>query len=462
MKVLLINVSLRPDSPKLLFPIGLGYIASAIDRAGFDLQLLDIDACRYSDDEVRNILQKEDYDVVAMGCIVTSYRIIKELCATVRECSNAPIVVGNSVASSIPEILLGKTEADIAVMGEGDITVVEILKALESKKPLESVDGIYFKKDGKIVATNAREAIRNLDDIPFINRSLFDMETYISKAKNSADEPYRISFEDIRLVLINTARGCAHKCSFCYHVFRDERYRVRSPEFICREIAALQEEHGINHVKFADELTFYSQRQCREFVDTIIRHDLNIYWRAVCRADLFTVDDLDLLLECKDAGCIGLGFSLENANREILEHMNKKLDPQDFVAQVKACQKAGMPSYTSLVIGYPAETEDTIKQTFDCCYECDIYPSTGYLLPQPGTPMYDYAIDRGLIKDEEEYLLTMGDRQDFRINLTQMEPERIQELVKYHLKRISDKMNLGLDGEGLIKTSHYKASNRQN
>ena len=110
----------------------------------------------------------------------------------------------------------------------------------------------------------------------------------------------------------------------------------------------------------------------------------------------------------------------------------------------------------TLELKYPEETEETIKKTFDCCYENNIYPSVGYLLPQPGTPMYEYAIKTGKIQNEEEYLLKMGDRQDFTINLTNMKQERIEMLVKNHLKKIARKMNLGLKETHLIKTGHYR------
>jgi anaerobic magnesium-protoporphyrin IX monomethyl ester cyclase len=128
MNILLINVSMRPESPLKLFPVGLGYIATAIKNAGYKFDLIDIDAHRYTDSQVEKMIQKEKYDVVCMGCIVTGYKIIKELSKVVKKhLPNSIIIAGNSVATSIPETLLRKTMVDIAVMGEGDITIVELL-----------------------------------------------------------------------------------------------------------------------------------------------------------------------------------------------------------------------------------------------------------------------------------------------------------------------------------------------
>ncbi len=456
MKILLINISLRPNSQNLMFPIGLAYIATAIKKAGFKFEILDLDVLRLSDEETEERIKSADFDVAAFGCIVTGYRFVKGLAALIKKHKDVPIIVGNSVADSIPEILLSKTLADIAVIGEGDITIIELLKAIENKTPIEEVKGIFFRRNGQILSTPTREPIRDFDTLPFIDYDLFDMETYLAKCKLNLSEPYPIEFDLLRSLPINTARGCPFRCTFCYHVFKKVPYRTRSMENIGQEIKYLQKKFGLNYIQFADELSLFSKEQANKLADYFLRENINIFWVADCRAGLFQEGDLDLALKLKKAGCIELGYSLESADEEILKAMNKRITVQDFMIQTRILQMAGISVATGLVIGYPQETEETIKKTFDCCYDNNIYPSTGYLLPQPGTLMYQYALQSGKIQDEEEYLLKMGDRQDFTINLTNMEQEKIEALVKQHLKRIAGKLKLGLDDEHLIKTGHYR------
>jgi len=463
MKVLIIVVCLRPYTTDFIyFPIGIAYIATAIKRAGFKFEILDLDAKRLSDEEFEEYIRKTEFDVVALGCIVTGYKYVKKLAEVIRKHKkDVPIIAGNSVVTSIPEILLTKTMVDIGVMGEGDITIIELLMAIENKTPLENVKGIVFKKEGKVVFTPEREVIPNLDDLPFIDYELFDMKTYLDKFKYCASEPYPMPFELLKYLPLNTARGCPYSCTFCYHVFRNKRFRTRSVEHIVKEIQYLQKKYGVNYIGFSDELSLYSREQANNFADCFLKENIGVFWVANCRAGLFRETDLELALKLKKAGCVSLGYSLESASQEILKAMNKKISVQDFVIQTDLLHKAGISPVTSLVIGYPQETEDTLKHTFDCCYDCNIYPSAGYLLPQPGTPMYDCAIKAGKIQDEEEYLLNMGDRQDFRINLTGMKQERIEELVRHHLKRIANKMRLGLDEDHLIKTGHYRQQDTQ-
>lgn len=463
MKALLINICLRPDTNKKIYPVGLGYVASSIYRAGFNLEIVDIDIHRYSAEELKEILSKKDFDIVGLGCIASGYKIVKNLCSLIKKINRkAIIIVGNSVATSIPLILLSKTEADIAVMGEGDITIIELLRCLEKGDPLEEVDGIYFKRNGQILATRPRAPITNLDDIPFPNWDLFEIKTYVQESKNYVSEPFPIAKELIKAFPVNTTRGCIYKCTFCYHVFRDNKYRFRSPDSAVKEIKELKRLYGINYINFWDELTFFTKKQAEAFVDELLKEDLGIFWTASCRADLFKDEEgRRLARKFKQSGCVGLGYSLESANENILKSMNKFLKKEDFIRQKKILDKEGIVTWTSLVFGYPQETEETIKETMELCYENDIYPSVGYLLPQPATPMYHYALERGLIQDEEEYLLNLGDRQDLRINLTEIPNEHFQCLIKDYLRKIRDKLALDIKEEQLIKTGHYMAK-RQN
>lgn len=463
MKILVINICLRPYMPYSFPPVGLGYIVTAIERAGLDFEILDIDAYRYSDEQVEKFLRTKRYDIVAMGCLVGGYKIVKSIAKTIKDYKDVPIIVGNSVATSIPELLLTKTKVDIAVMGEGDVTIIELLQAIINNTPLEEVKGIYFKKGGKIIATPRREVIPDIDDIPFINWDLFDIDTYLSKSKLAVPEPYPTDFDSLIAMPVNTARGCLYKCGFCYHVFRDNKYRPRSPRSICSEIKLLKEKYGVNFIYFFDELSLYSKAQCHELCDELLRQNLHVAISACCRVGLFGEEDLSLARKLKEAGFYNIGYSLESGNPEILKAMNKHISVERFNIQTKVLQEAGIVVTTSLVVGYPQETEETINRTFDICYENSLYPSVGYIIPQPGTPIYDYAVKVGKIRDEEEYLLSViGDRQDFRINLTQMQQSDIESLVKRHLKRISDKLGLGLDESRLIKTSHIRSKKENN
>ncbi|MFA6129455.1 MAG: radical SAM protein [Candidatus Omnitrophota bacterium] len=462
MKVLVINTSLRPFSPVKLFPIGLGYVMTAMKRVGFDFDLLDIDAYRYSDAQVEKLIRKKEYDVICMGCIVTGYRIIKSLAALIKLIHpKSKIIVGNSVATSIVDILLSKTETDIAVMGEGDETIVELLKTISENGRLEDVRGICFKKDGKIIKNSLRQAIKDISVLPSIDLSIFDIEIYIEASKYTVNEPLPVPREQIRSLQVNTSRGCIASCSFCYQVFKGYPYRFRNADSVINEIKKLIETYAINYIVFSDELTFFSKKQLSEFLDKILASGLSFYWAASCRGNLFTnEEDIEIIKRMKKSGCVSMSYSLESADPDILKMMKKHVGSEQFSRQTKMFAAAGLPTVTSLVLGYPQETPETIRKTIDCCIENKLYPSVGYLLPQPGSEMYDYALEHGIIKDQEEYLLKMGDRQDLLVNFTKMSNEEFQSQVLTQLKRCNESLQIGLDEKNLIKTLFLRSKKK--
>ncbi len=462
MEIALVNVALRPYLDKAYFPIGLSYVATALERAGYAFDVIDIEAHRHSDAELQDLLGRKQYDVIALGTLVSGYRYAKSIAAIARRTNpQATIVAGNSLASSIPEHLLTHTEVDIAVKGEGEIVFVSLLRALErnpDRPDWSDVKGVVFRNGDRVIDTGYEDPIVDINAIPHPHWELFDMNLYLSKSIQDVPEPSPMPRQQIRAFVVNTARGCPFRCSFCYHVFQYCRYRYRSPESVLAEVAELADRYGVNFVNFFDELTFHNKQQVSRFVEALLTSGLKFYWNADVRGNLFTEKDLDLLFRLREAGCVGLGYSLESGNPDILKRMNKRMTVEEFSRQKLALDRAGIRSFTSIVLGYPEETLETLRQTFDVCYDLGIYPSTGYLLPQPGTLMFEAAAEKGHARDLEQYLMQMGDRQDLRFNLTDIPSDLFQAEVSRHLARISEKMALGLKPEQLIKTFTYVLS----
>jgi anaerobic magnesium-protoporphyrin IX monomethyl ester cyclase len=161
----------------------------------------------------------------------------------------------------------------------------------------------------------------------------------------------------------------------------------------------------------------------------------------------------------KKAGCISVGFSLESANREILIAMNKLVEREYFGEQVRILKQAGVICNTSVIFGYPQETRESIQETIDTCRRTNIYPSPGFLLPMPATGMWKHAIDNGYIKDIDQYLLDITERQDFSVNMTKMSDAELKKTVEAALRGLAT--DLGLDfGANPMKTGGENKHNR--
>ena len=442
-KVLFINPCLRPDAKQKFPPVGLACILTAVQKAGIDFELIDMDAYTMSVKDIRERLKPETYDIYALGCIVSSLRLVAEITSGIRESNPAAVIIaGNSVASSIPELLLRNTEVDIAVMGEGDVTIVELLEALMKGRPLDNIEGIAFLDGDILVRSPQRELVSDLDTIGFPNWDLFELERYNeSTLRPSVDDS-----ENPVIYPLNAARGCPFDRWF-------------SDEAFVEEIKRLHYKYKATFVYFWDELTFPNIPSVERFVARIEEVPFRIDWQAITRADLFRKKDIPLVKRMRDAGCKSIVFSIENASPEILKAMNKKMQIDRVVEHCEALQDGGITAFTSIIFGYPQETPKTIRMTLDLCERANIFPSVGFLQPLPGTPIYDWAVQQGFIEDELTYLMQAGDRQDFHINLTKMSTDEFIDIVVSSMEDLAKKM--GLEFDNPLKTGVYQKSKRK-
>jgi len=376
---------------------------------------------------------------------------------------SAKIVIGNSVAGSIPEIFLKHSDADIAVIGEGEYTTVAVLDAIrDGQTDWHDIEGIAFlDKDGNCIRTPKRKACK-IDELPTVDWEFFDTKRYLEMSHAMAHGLVVGDNAQPVCMPVTSARGCAFKCTFCHYVFWDDPYRHRSPENIISEVKRNIEQYGANYINFWDDLSFASIKQAEALADAILESGLKFTWNAAVRVDLFGhprhsyEKRLSVARKFKESGCVNVGFSLESGNQEILDMMNKRIKVEYFLDQVKVLDEAGVTSNTSVVFGYPIETKETIRETFDMCLRAHVYPSIGFLLPLPYTGMYEYAKEHGYITDEDAYLTAITERQGICLNMTQMSDDEIMDQIKEGGIRLNEQLELGLTEDSLIRTGGYR------
>lgn len=473
MKILFVNPSLRPTAPTKYLPVGIAYVMTVVKNGGHDFDLLDVDVHSLDNNAVIEYLKTHSYDVILTGSIVTHYKWIKWFVYEARKYNpKAKLIVGNSVAGSIPQVFLKDTPADIVVSGEGEYTTLDALNAIRDGRDLKTVLGITYRSETGEIIENDRRPACNINELPLIDWELFDIQKYFS-ITDSKDAAPAIGLAPPgggkvwRTVPVSTARGCIHKCTFCHYVFWNDPYRHRSHENIIAEIRRNIEAYGANYVNFWDDLSFTSVGQAEKIVDAIIESQLKFYWIASVRSDLFGNPDISydrrlaVARKFKEAGCVAVGYSLESGSQEILQMMNKKVKVEYFEEQMKLLNLVGIKSATSVVFGYPIETRETIKQTFDMCKKNRVYPSIGFLLPLPATGMYEHALKHGFIKDEAAYLESITERQDICLNMTTMSDEEILGAIKEGAAELNAMLELGLTEDRLIKTGGYQKHTKQ-
>ena len=216
------------DSYISWFPQSLGYLAAVCRNAGHEVVIYNQDVYHWTDEHLTSYLDQEKFDVVGMGSCggYYQYRKILNLCEAVNQSKQRPfLILGEHMVSPEPEYFLRKTGADAIVIGEGEVTIVELLEVLQNKKPLDTVNGIAFLRDGVMIATPERELVVDVDSIPFPAWDLFPMDHYsllrMPHIKNNE-----------RCMPMLSGRGCTFKCNFCYRM--DKGFRPRSGGKHCR------------------------------------------------------------------------------------------------------------------------------------------------------------------------------------------------------------------------------------
>ena len=461
MKTLFVNVCLRRGSPTKILPVGLAHVMTYVRQNGHTFDLLDLDINDHTDEYTEDFIKNSDYDVILLGSIVTHYKWVKWFTRMIKAHKpKTKVVIGNSVGGSCWETFMEHVPADVVIIGEGEISCLEVLNAFRDQTSLASVNGIVYRDgSGKYIKTEARKASK-IDEFPIVEWDFFEVDRYIQRSENMSFGGLDKSIKPVSFP-VTTARGCVFKCTFCHYVYWDDPYRVRNPKLVMEEIRRNVEKYGANYIAFWDDLSFSSLTHAEKMADAILESGLKFNWDAAVRVDLFGNPKIPLerrlavAQKMKASGCVAAGFSLESGDDAILDMMNKKIKADYFTEQIRVLREAGIACNTSVVFGYPIETKETIRKTFQMCLEAKVYPSIGFLLPLPYTGMYKYAKENGFIKDEDAFLTGITERQDICMNMTKLTDEEIMEEIKHGAKELNRLLELGLNEEKLIKTGGY-------
>ena len=424
MKILLINPPVREWAKPNCFPSGLGYLASELLNAGYEVEVLDINGLRYSKPEVEAIIEASSADIFGVGGLITVYKYIKWLIQEIKRYHpDKKVIAGGSAASSIPRTFLENTQADIAVIGEGEKTIVELVQALEEKVDLRGLPGIWHKNsDGAILSNSMRPAIKNLDTISFPAWDLFPMDIYLQNPVGSPNiakwENGMSGMETPFTMNVLPSRGCPYKCIYCYHDFMGAKYRHRSGQNILDEITYIVERYGVSYIHFTDDDFVINRKHVMNFCELLIESGLNIQWGSSGRVNLMTEE---LLAKMAEAGCIWIGYGIESGSQKMLDTMKKQVTVEQARRAIQLTQKYIRSVDCSFMIGTPGETRKTIMETIEFCKELNLAPEVIFFAtPYPGTELYRLARRNNMIGNEEDFVLGLWEQgEKITVNLTE-------------------------------------------
>jgi radical SAM superfamily enzyme YgiQ (UPF0313 family) len=386
MNILLLNPRYNNWTLNVYVPLGLSYVAAALETKGHDVQIIDLNA-RYDRRDYHRALGKAE--IIGLTGMVTEYNKIIQLAQEVRRNSDAYLIIGGPLASALPHQILNETGADVLVLNEGEITAIELctaiqdggLKNLDLFDRLSSINGIAYKFGGSPVATD-REYIKDINSIRPPARHLLDMEFYIRDHLDYVG--LRLGdFGRLRGTNMISSRGCPFSCSFCSHVPWGHHWRPRSPEDMVAEMMSLDDKYGINEVLFVDDNFTLNRQRVMEFCSLVGKVGLKTIWSCNTRVDLV---DSELLMTMYAAGCRTISYGIESGNQQVLNRMGKKITLNQVKDGVLLTKRAGITPTGYFILGTEGETKRQIIDTMDFARELKLgFYSFSYFTPLPAS-----------------------------------------------------------------------------
>lgn len=306
-------------------------------------------------------------------------RWVKEFDKTIK------VIGGGPHVSALPEETLLNSPLDIAVIGEGDFTLLEILES----EDVSNVKGIYYKNEnGEIVKNIGREYIKDLDILAYPAWKLFGIEKYRTTDLLSQKNP---------VGWLETSRGCIYGCVYCSKNVHGRTFRKKSPQRVLSEIEFMLEV-GFREIHIADDCFNTDMERAKEICNLIINKGLDFPWATVTGIRVDKVDK-ELLTLMRKAGCYRLYYGIESGDPRVLKSINKGINLEQIEFAVKTAKEVGLEVFGFFMIGLPGETVESMQRTIDLACRLDLdMAKMSITIPLPATPLYNELLSKGLIK----------------------------------------------------------------
>ncbi len=364
-------------APKL----GLLYIASALESAGYEVSFLDSVLEGYDIDEALDKVIKISPDIIGISTETPNMRRSANFSRKIKDSIDIPIIFGGPHPTLLPKEVLSHDSIDYVVMGEGEISTVKMIDALNSDNPvglISRIKGIGYKNNSEIVITEQGERIRDIDNIKFPAYHLTDINRY---------KPTPHQYRRLPAASVITSRGCPFSCTFCSssEMFK-RKYILRSVDNVIEELIHLQERFGVKEINFWDDIWGLSKRWVEDFCNKIVKEKIDITWSCNCRADTVSVR---MLTQMAKAGCWRIVYGLESLDNDILKVINKGIKLEKIFDAVCWTKKASIEVHGNFILGLPLETPEKARNMVkNICKIPFDYVKFNVLTPFPGTVLH--------------------------------------------------------------------------
>ena len=375
--------------------VSLLYVASALEKLGFEVRFVDGQAEDLTPDDVCGRLTEFEPSLIVGVINLPSLQQDLEFYRALRSCCGNEktffCAVG-TVCRGVPEDVFAGNVFSAAVCADPEVVVPELAQCLEAGSNWREVEGITFPWEGDIKISAAAPRLSSLDQIGLPAYHLAPMHKYA----------HALSGEPGRYALVLSAKGCAGRCSYyCPYPFGfGRRIIYKSPENVIQEIEILAKNYAVTDLLFRDQTFTLNRTHAEAICDRLIARDLGVAWLCETRFDCV---DRNLLEKMKAAGCFCINFGLESADAEVFRTLGKPgCTPEQAEIAVDMARNIGIDVHLHTIVGWPDDRADAAGRLIRLLKRLSperVGVST--LTPYPGTPLRQAAIKEGLIETSD-------------------------------------------------------------
>lgn len=368
--------------------LGILMLAAVARQEGCDCTVVDASALALTEPELLERLAAIRPDILCLSSTTLAiFNANAFAAAAKRILPKLTVIIGGPHVTAVPVETMERFPAlDIAVIGEGELTLVELLRALQADSPLAVVPGLLFREGNQLCATGRRPFIADLDSLPSPAWDL--LEGFPGRYLPA---PFKV--QHLPAATLVTSRGCPNTCIFCDRSVFGSSCHAFSADYVVRQIVELHQRYGIREFSFEDDTFITFKARLKEICERLIALRLDISWSCLGRANHVTPENLQLM---RKAGCWQISFGIESGSQEILSLINKRVTLDQIRQAVRMTRQAGIRSKGFFILGHPGETRETLRMTFDFALELPLDDiSVCLMTPFPGTELYARAAEFG-------------------------------------------------------------------
>lgn len=375
-------------------PLGLGYIAAVLEKAGHEILIVDAPVLKMKVESLSEYIVSLNPEIIGLSILTPAFEKSVALAKLIKSKISVPIIVGGPHSTILPvETLESCAAIDIAVIGEGEVTMLELTESWKGKrwsKPLEDIKGISFRaEDGRVIRTPPRERIKDLDSLPFPSRHLFERKLYM---------PLPNQYKRLPVTSIMASRGCPYaKCKHCFQASSlMGPYRRRSVKNVIGEVRFLVDNYGIREICFRDDAFTFDESWVLQFCKLLKEEKLGIVWSGF---GMITTVTKDLLAVMSEAGCWNIFYGIESGVQDLLDKLNRGYTLERIKKVIQWTKDVGIEIRGSFMLGIPGETPELAEETIKFAIALDIdYAIFALATPFPNTEFCDICKDEGTLE----------------------------------------------------------------